>query len=263
MNNLLKFIGKHSNFLVFIILEVVAFLFIINFNDYPHSKFLSTSNVIAGWQYEKITDVRNYFALRYINEDLAQENAHLRSILSAQEDSLFPYSPTPLLLYIPAKVIGLTLYETHNYLTINKGSIDSLFVGQGVRNNEGAVGVICTVNTHYSIVLPLINTESKLSCRFLKNDYLAFLTWDGYNPDYAYLDDVAAHIHIEKGDTVITSGLTSAFPEGIPVGIVENVKLKEGDSYYTIRVKLATDFRKIKMVEVIHNINNDAIDGVE
>lgn len=263
MNNLLKFIGKYSNFLVFIILEVVAFLLIGNYNDYPHSKFLSTSNAIVGWQNEQIANIRDYFALRAINKTLAEENALLRTQLSAQSDTLLSYSAPPLSQYTPAKVVGLTLFENHNYLTINRGEEDSIGVGFGVRNTEGAVGVVCTVNKHYAIVLPLINTESNLSCRLLKNDYLGSLTWRGSNPDYANLEDVAAHVPVAVGDTLVTSGLTPSFPEGIPVGIVEEAILKEGDSYYIIRVKLATNFRKIKYVEVIHNLKEEQANGVD
>lgn len=251
MNNLLKLIGKYSNFLIFIILEVVAFLLIGNYNDYPHSKFLSSSNAIVGWQYEKVTNVRNFFALRSINEKLVQENAALRSALSIQEDSLCFDMLTNTPIYLPAKVVGITLHESHNYLTINRGEEDGVCVGQGVRNEEGVVGIISTVNTHYSVVLPIINSESNLSCRFLKNDYLATLKWKGANPDYATLEDVAAHIPVREGDTIVTSGLTSSFPEGVRVGVVSKVKLQKGDSYYSIDVKLATDFRKIKYVEII------------
>ncbi len=270
MNNLLKFIGKYSNFLVFLGLEVVAFLLIGNFNDYPHSKFLSTSNTIAGWQYERVTNVKNFFALNSINESLVVENAQLRTRLEGlratgdrRQDTLLSYSPTPLPLYTPAKVVAMTLYEERNYLTLNRGAVDSIWVGQGVCNAQGAVGIICAVNTHYSIVLPLIHTESKISCRFLKNDYLGTLTWDGANPDYAYLEDVAAHIDVQVGDTIITSGLTSSFPEGIPVGVVDNAELKMGDSYFTVRVHLVTDYRKIKYVNIIRTLDNSLTDDME
>ena len=273
MNNLLDTIRKYSNFLVFIILEVVAFLLIGTCNDYPHSKFLSTSNAIAGWQYEKITNLRNFFALRSINNDLAAENARLRSLLLPESqlpsDTLLSYSPTPLPPYSPtpqylsAKVVQLTLFEQRNYLTINRGEEDSVWVGQGVINNQGAVGIVRVVNKHYSIVLPLIHEKSNLSCRFLKNDYIGTLTWNGKDPDYAYLEDVATHIPVLDGDTLVTSGLTSAFPEGILVGVVDKANLEEGDSYYTIRVKLATDFRKIKYVEVIQIPTNELTDGVD
>lgn len=260
MENLLKFIGKHSNFLIFLILEVVAFLLIGRYNTYPQSKFLSSSNAFLAWQDEQISFVKDYFSLRSVNEQLVAENARLRASLG-RGDSVNGQLSDSLqqITYIPAKVIRFITGGDRNYLTINKGTADGVAEGMGVRNQEGAVGIVCTTNEHYSVVLPIIHVEANLSCRFLKNDYLATLYWSGRNPDYAFLQDVAAHIPVCVSDTIVTSGLTSAFPEGVPVGQVEETSLLPGDSYYTVRVKLYTDFRKIKYVEVIDNKQNKEI----
>ncbi len=265
MENLLKFIGKYSNFLIFLILEVVAFLLISRYNTYPQSKFLSSSNAFLAWQDEQIGYVRDYFSLRSDNELLKSENAQLRTALG-WVDTFAKQAPDSLVcpLYIPAKVIRFTQSGMRNYLTIDKGASDGIAEGMGVRNQEGAVGIVCTVNEHYSVVIPLIHVDVNVSCRFLKNDYLATLRWMGGNPDYASLQDVAAHIPVYVSDTLVTSGLTSSFPEGVPVGLVAEKSLQPGDSYYTIRVKLNTDFRKIKYVEVINNKpNNEIPDGLE
>ena len=58
---------------------------------------------------------------------------------------------------------------------------------------------------------------------------------------------------VNPRDTIVTSGLSPVFPEGIPVGTVENSVLKDGDSYYTIRVRLCTNFKRLKYVEVVQN----------
>ncbi|HQG68560.1 MAG TPA: rod shape-determining protein MreC, partial [Paludibacteraceae bacterium] len=67
----------------------------------------------------------------------------------------------------------------------------------------------------------------------------------------ASLTDIARHVPIKMGDTLVTSGLTTTFPEGIPVGTIENFNLKESDAYYEIKVKLATNFRTLSYVKVI------------
>ena len=152
-----------------------------------------------------------------------------------------------------AKVVQMTTDELHNYLTINRGSKDGIVRGLGVRNSDGAVGIIRTVGPNYSIVMPLINTQTRLSCRFTKNDYIGTLQWDGKDSRFAQLADVAAHMVVNPGDTIVTSGLSPVFPEGIPVGIVENSVLKEGDSYHTICVRLHTNFKRLKYVEVVQN----------
>lgn len=122
-----------------------------------------------------------------------------------------------------------------------------------MRNSDGVVGIVQTVGMNYSIVLPIINTYTNLSCRFLKNDYIGTLQWDGKDIRYALLTDVASHMVVNTGDTIITSGLSPVFPEGIPVGIVENSVLKDGDSYHTIRVRLSTNFKRLKYVEIVQN----------
>lgn len=256
----MRFIGKHSNFLVFLILEVVAFLLISRYNTYPQSKFLSSSNAFLAWQDEQISFVKDYFSLRSANEQLLAENAQLRAALG-WGDSINEQLSDSLqqITYIPAKVIRFIKGGERNYLTINKGIADGVVKGMGVRNQEGVVGIVCTTNEHYSVVFPVIHVDANLSCRFLKNDYLATLCWSGRDPDYAFLQDVAAHIPVCVSDTIVTSGLTSTFPEGVPVGQVEEISLQPGDSYYTIRVKLCSDFRKIKYVEVIDNKQDKGI----
>ena len=249
MQNLLKILLRYSNFLVFIALEVAAFLLIIFNNPYPRSSVLSTANDVVAWQNEQVSEVSGYFSLRTQNEQLAVENAELRNQICSMKSEQIgePIS------YLPAKVVQMTTDELHNYLTINRGSKDGIVRGQGVRNADGVVGIVRTVGRNYSVVLPIINTHTNLSCRFAKNDYIGTLQWDGKDSRFAQLADVAAHMVVNTGDTIVTSGLSPVFPEGIPVGIVENSTLKEGDSYYTIRVRLYTNFKRLKYVEVVQN----------
>lgn len=270
MQTLLKILQRYSNFLVFIILEVAAVLLMYYNDAYPRSSFLSTANRLIAWQYKQVESVCSYFALKGINEELVAENAKLRNELvryeSLTEDSILSREviyPENEVVYLPAKVVQMTTNEVHNYLTINRGLADDIRKGQGVRNEDGVVGIVRTVGQNYSVVLPIINTHTNLSCRFLKNDYIATLQWDGKDNRFAQLADVASHMVVNIGDTIITSGLSPVFPEGIPVGIVENCTLGTGDSYYTIRVRLYTNFKRLKYVEVIQNAHQTELDELE
>ncbi len=256
MQNLLRILLRYSNFLVFILLEVAAFLLITWNSAYPRSAVLSTANDLVAWQHEQVSEVRGYFSLRSQNDQLAAENIMLRNQLSSmgtgENGSSYQYAG--------AKVVQMTTDKLHNYLTIHYGSKDGAMRGQGVRNEEGVVGIIQTVGPNYSVVLPVINTNSNISCRFVKNDYIGTLKWDGEDSRFAQLTDVATHMVVNPGDTIETSGLSPVFPEGIPVGIVENSELKEGDSYYTIRVRLSTNFKRLKYVEVVRNKDQKEIE---
>lgn len=269
MHNLFKFISRYSNFLVFILLEVVAFLLIVRNSQYPQSSVLSSANRIVAWSYGVVNDVTGYFGLRRQNAELAKENVVLRNRLNELEnmaeniemDSLYRFAQYDL-RYIPAKVVQITIGQQHNYMTINRGARDSVHIGMGVRNQEGVVGIVRTVGAKYSVVQPVINTRTNLSCRFAKNDYIGTLEWDGRDPRFAQLTDVATHIQVNRGDTIVTSGLSPIFPSDIPVGIVEDAELPEGESYYRITVRLSTNFRRLKYVEVIENDDRVEIDSL-
>jgi rod shape-determining protein MreC len=157
----------------------------------------------------------------------------------------------------------MTTDQLRNYLTINRGSVDGIQQGQGIRNAEGVVGIVKTVGYNYSVVLPLINIQTNLSCRFTKNDYIATLQWNGKDCRFAQLADVAAHMVVNPGDTIVTSGLSPVFPEGIPVGIVESSVLKDGESYHRIRVRLHTNFKRLKYVEVVQNAHQTELEQLE
>ena len=87
MQNLLKILLRYSNFLVFIALEVAAFLLLSYNNAYPRSSFLSTANNVVAWQNEQITEIKSYFHLRSVNEQLAAENAALRNQICAMDSA--------------------------------------------------------------------------------------------------------------------------------------------------------------------------------
>ncbi|MEE0922968.1 MAG: rod shape-determining protein MreC [Paludibacteraceae bacterium] len=261
MQNLLKILLRYGNFLVFILLEVAAFLLFSYNNAYPRSSILSTSNQVIAWQNEKLSEIKSYFNLKEQNEILAIDNTYLRSQLSQIQQSIddsimretMRLSNYTAPSYLPAKVVQITTRNINNFITINVGKRDSIHKGQGVINDEGIVGIVQTVGPKYSVVMPIINTHTNVSCRFTKNDYIATLQWDGDDYRFATLTDVASHLVVNKGDTIVTSGLSPIFPEGIPVGIVENSTLEEGASYYTISVRLNTNFKRIKYVEVVCN----------
>jgi len=249
MQTLLKILLRYSNFLVFIALEVAAFLLISFNNAYPRSSLFSTANAIIAWQHEQLSSISGYFSLRAQNEQLIAENTALRNQICSMDSTEYGSA----LHYMEAKAIQMTTDELHNYITINRGSNDGVVRGQGVRNPEGVVGIVRTVGRNYSVVLPIINTHTHLSCRFSKNDYVGTLQWDGKDYRFAQLTDVAAHMVVNPGDTIVTSGLSPVFPEGIPVGIVETSILHPGDSYHTIAIRLFTQFKRLKYVELIQN----------
>lgn len=242
MRNLLQFILKHSNLLLFILLEVAALVLVITTQPYQRSRVLAGSNRVVAGLNEQGDRWHDYFHLTEQNRVLVEQNAALRNQLSNLQQTDFSYQG--------AKVIDLTTNSEHNHFTINRGSEDGVSVEMGVRNADGVVGVVSEVGKHYAVCVPLIHTQYSLSCRLKKNRYVGFTEWKGLNYRFVQLNDVGRHIEVEEGDTVVTSGLTQSFEEGVPVGVVEKVKTGDGENYQTIRVRLMVDYRRLEYVEV-------------
>lgn len=267
MKNLINFLIHHSGLLLFIILEAISFIMMINSQEYQKSVFLSSSNAVVATLYNWTNSVGEFFKLRNTNNQLSSENTDLKNqIIDLQNklnafkpsltDSLnFKLSPENEYRFISAKVINNSTDKFQNYLTLNKGSKDGIKPDMGVVSSEGVVGIIKSVSPRFSVVIPILNPKIQISCKFKRTDYTGSLVWNGEDYRYANLMDIARHVDIRLGDTIVTSGFTRTFPEGIPVGIVEDYNIKESDAYYNIKVKLAVNFRTLTYVNVINYLN--------
>ena len=266
MRNLLQFLTRYSNFLIFLILEVVAFILICTSNEYQRSAVWSSANRVVAGVEEIKTNIVGYFRLRTENEVLVAENARLKEELmllgnqveeQTERDSNYLYSHLDW-EYIPAKVVGITTNKQHNYLTINKGLRDSIEVDMGVVGADGVVGIVSAVGEKYSLVVPIIHTKISISSRLKSNNQIGGTSWDGRDYRFVNLTEMARHVVVNKGDTVVTSGLTEVFPEGLIVGEVCETTLGQGDNYHQTKVKLSTDYKAIKYVQVLCNKNKTA-----
>ena len=270
MRNLIQFLVRYSNFLIFLILEVVAFILIGTCNDYQQSAIWSSANRIAAGTNNIKTSIVDYFSLRADNAELAEENARLKAELMlltnnvetlSERDSQYVYSHLDW-DYMPAKVIGLTTNKQHNYLTINKGKRDSIEVDMGVISADGVVGVVSAVGEKYALVVPIIHTKISISSRLKSNGQIGGTSWDGRNYRFVDLIEIARHVSVNKGDTIVTSGLTDVFPEGLIVGVVSETELGAGDNYHQTVVELSTDYKALKYVQVLRNNNTKMTDKI-
>ena len=270
MQNLWKFLLKYSPLLLFFMLEVAAMGWFFLNEPLPRSSMLAASNTVVAGMNSGASGLSGYFSLSRTNRDLAAENARLsaenarlRSMEEAlrEADSLYAYAHLQW-DYLPAKVVDMQTGTQHNYLVLNKGGRDSVRVGQGVLSHSGVVGVVSAVNSHFSLVTPVIHPKMHVSCRLKNSGDIGFLQWRVLSCSEAYLTDIARHVKVSVGDTVVTSGLTRIFPEDVPVGVIEETSIGDGDTYHTLKMRLAADFRSIRYVQIVNNPLNDLQDSL-
>ena len=152
---------------------------------------------------------------------------------------------------LEAKVINNSLTHSDNYITINKGKKDGVRSEMGVIDGNGVVGIVYLVSDNYSIVIPVLNSKSSISCKVKRSDYFGFLKWDGGSSKFAVVKDMPRHSLFSLGDTIVTSGHSAVFPGGISVGTIEDMMDSQDGLSYQLKVKLFTDFGRLDYVRVI------------
>ena len=259
MRNLINYIIRYHFTILFLIIEVLSIIIVIQYNQFQNSRFYNFSHTISGVIYKKTYNIKEYLKLKSINNELIIENEKLKnelelknSIINNIPDSIIDTTVTPQYKYIQAKVINNSTNKRFNYITINKGYIHSLEPEMAVVSNSKLVGVINNVSNKYSSVISILNPKLRISAKIKKNNYFGSLYWEGKDVYTCVLSEIPHHVDIEIGDTIITSGHSSIFPEGILIGTVSDYEIKEGN-FYHIKVKLAHDLKNITNVMVIKN----------
>lgn len=265
MQNLLEFLQKYHHWFLFVVLEIISLVLLFQYNSYQGSVFFSSANGAVGSINEGRAEMESYFSLKRMNEELTIRNfylerqvAQLRRLygeLTSDTTALERQGLEFLNKYhvIKAKVITNELDKPDNLMTINCGMADGVEVGMGVACGQGVVGVTYLVSDHYTVVIPVLNTSSRISCTIRGRGYFGVLRWDGKDAAVAYLEDIPRHARFKRGDWVETNGYSSIFPPGVLVGKIETVYNSIDGLSYRVKVRLSTDFGRIRDVVVIND----------
>lgn len=251
MRSLFDFIIKHSYVILFLILETVSLVLLFSYNNSQKEVIMTSASSFSGSVLEIRSKIGDFFSLGKENSKLAAENARLQAELFMLRDSVAESKlPQTTSSILTARVIDNSIRKDDNYITLNKGTLDGIHQGMGVYDSNGVVGVIMLAGKRYSIVLPVINGKSSISCKIKGDNSFGFLEWEGGDASVAELRDLPYYATINVGDTVVTSGYSEIFPEGIDVGVVSGVQ--QVSSGYTLRVfvRLAADLSNLGWVYI-------------
>ena len=265
MHNLIDFIQRHSHWFLFALLEVISLVLLFQYNSYQGSVWFTSANAVTGKIDAWNSGVESFFSLGKVNQELTQRNLYLEQqvrklserLTDVTKDTTWTDTAGVKILktfkLIPAKVVSNSVANANNLITIDKGSSDGVRVDMGVVCGSGVVGIVYLTSSHYSIVIPAINTKSNISCRILGRDYFGYLHWYGGDSQKAFVEEVPRHARFRLYDTVETSGFSSVFPPGILVGKILHVYNSVDGVSYRLQVKLSTDFSRLRDVCVVDN----------
>lgn len=269
MERIFLFIYHYRAFFTFLLLEIFSSWLIIENNQYQGAGFFNSSNSFVASVNGFSQNIAEYLSLREVNQVLADENTKLRKELEQQKQQvpssagITDSSFIKRFDFTSAKVVNNSVDFATNFITINKGFEEGIKPGMAVIGPQGVVGKVKITSKHFSVVTSVLNIDIMVSGLMKRTGYYGSVQWDGKDPDYIDLKFIPRHVKPLKGDTVITSGYSGIFPEGILVGTIEEVTLREESPFYDLKVKLAQDFRKLSYVSVVKSNLLPELDSLE
>jgi len=276
LRNILFFIRRHFNFLLFIALQFLSVYLIVQYNRYHHAVFSESTRKITGNINKKYSTVYNYFHLRQVNDSLLAANEMLYNKLRenfALPDSLGREFIDTLKIdslvkfrkfnYIGAKVVSNSLVSQSNYIVLDKGAQSGIREGMGVIDpNSSVVGIVTEVNSSYAVVMSMMHKDSHISAKLKRGGETGILSWDGAEPNAVYINNISKGVKVYKGDTAMTSGFSTAFPKGMLIGRVSSVYKISANNYNKLKLNTTTDFHSLAYVYVIANKDSDSADSL-
>lgn len=268
MQQIISYIIKNSHRMLFLLLMVIAISLTIDSHSYHKSKVISSANFFTGGIYSEINSVNEYFDLKTKNDELASENARLKSLLfnlndtttTVVLDSLKGVKKTDL---ITAKVIKNSYSVHENFLTIDGGSNQGIAPDMGVINSAGIVGITETTSAKYATVISILNTKSQINAKIKKSNHFGTLIWNGKSTGFVQLIDVPRLATVRKGDTIVTGSQSTIFPENINIGTIDKIYIDNETNFFTINVKLFNDMTSLGHVYIIKNKDKKEIEDLE
>jgi rod shape-determining protein MreC len=256
MRNLFAFLWKYQFVILFFVLEIFSIVLLVNSYSYHQSVTYKITSEFSGKIYSAYSNINGYFALKLENERLAAENARLRNQLSSSfliSDTCTVFKDS-LYRAIPANVISTSVNRPNNYIMVDKGSKQGVKLEMAAISSDGIAGFVVGVSEHYSYIMSTLHKKTRLSASIVKNGQLVNIIWPG--PDYRVgkVIDIPSHVHLVEGDTLVSSGNSMIFPQGIIIGTIIEQLESENKGLGNASIKFATDFNSLKNVYLIKSL---------
>ncbi len=204
---------------------------------------------------------RDYLALvgvREANERLRdrlarleEENLQYREAIlsSARYEKLAGFRERLQVPMVPANVVHQDLSSWFQSIVVDQGSVAGIRPGMPVITDSGVVGVVVGTTPSAAKVLLVIDPQSRVDAYVERTRARGNVRGGSDRTcDFEYVlreEDVA------EGDLLLTSGLGSVYPKGLPVGIVSSVERKRYGLFQVAGLRPAVDFSRLEEVYVI------------
>jgi rod shape-determining protein MreC len=177
---------------------------------------------------------------------LEQENRQLRTLLKL-DDTLDKH-------LIAAQVIGRSGDHWWQEIIVDRGSLDGVSSGAAVMGVGGVVGQVNQVSDHASRILLLSDPTSQVGVMVIRTRVMGIL--QGRRREKATAEFFEA-TPAKPGDLLVTSGLSSRFPAGLPIGKV--VRYDRNKAAPQADIVFGAPLGHLEVVKIYPEVRQDAV----
>ena len=263
MKILLSYLGNLKEYIIFSALIVISLILIFQ-NDNVQIRFVRVIAVnVIGTIQDGFSFIPNIFELVRENKSLRETNIDLSKEVSTLKEAklenlrlnhMVEFKQRTNYQTVTGKIIGKTLIQTRNNITINIGENDSVKIGMPVITDKGLVGKIVATSGNYSIAQILFNKDLKVSAKVQRSRVDGIIAWDGEGK--IRMKNVSKSADVKVGDVIITSEYSNSFPAGIPIGFVTTDNTLD-NLFKNIEVECFVNFETVEEVFVLKYLSDD------
>jgi len=132
---------------------------------------------------------------------------------------------------LSGRVIKNSFVEPNNYITINRGSRDSVFQDMGVITSFGILGIVEKSSANFASVQSVLNSKSNINAKILHTDYFGSLTWNDETGHYDVRSPIAVRASLFSAPAQVDGTIeTPALSVEDGVSLNGTVTMNLGDS---------------------------------
>lgn len=262
MKTLLRYLGDLKEYIIYSFIVMICLILIFQ-NENIQVRFMRGAAVsIIGAVQRTFSIIPNVFQLEKENKQLREINNTLAAEVSQLKESklenirlkqMLEFKQRLSLRMVTAKIIGKTLIQTRNNITLNAGTNDSVKFGMPIITDKGLVGRIVAVSGNFSIAQILLNKDLRISAKDQRSRVDGIIAWDG--EEKLRMKNVSKSSDVIDGDVILTSEYSNHFPAGIPIGYVTSVTTVD-NLFKNIEVEPFVDFETLEEVFVLKFLSN-------
>lgn len=272
MGSLLRLFSKNGFFVFFIFLQLIALVLIFSRNSMQQSWIAGQTAAFNSWVSGYIDQGTSYLKLKQTNDQLVAQNKMLMEHVYGKDASAIPafrkvhdtLGGGQIYTFVDGEIVFNSINKKDNYFTINRGKRDGVFPKMGVIAPNGIAGIVINTTDSYALAQSVLSVNKiKINASLKKSGYFGTLTWGGNDSRTMHLADVPKYVALQVGDTVLTDGKSSIFPQGIMIGKISGYEVDSKTGFWDISVELSEKMGNLNKVFIVKNLKKAEVERIQ